>query len=150
MRLPAVPRAQWRARPRSWLASPPGWLARPLLWLAPLAFLAVFFFLPFGRILAYSFSWEALSGSNLQLALHTLGFTLYQAVLSTFLTLLVGLPAAYLMARFSFPLKSVLRALTAVPFMLPTVVRPRAHGRRSSVSPWRLGGSRPRRWYRLE
>ncbi len=93
-----------------------------LLWLAPLAFLAVFFFMPFARILAYSFSLQALSLDNLQLAVQTLGFTLYQAVLSTVLTLLVGLPAAYLMARFDFPAKSVLRALTAVPFMLPTVV----------------------------
>jgi thiamine transport system permease protein len=122
MRLPALPRARRRAGPGSWLASPPAWIGRLFLWLAPLAFLAVFFFLPFARILAYSFSWEALGSGNLRLALDTLGFTLYQALLSTFLTLLVGLPAAYLMARFSFPLKSVLRALTAVPFMLPTVV----------------------------
>jgi len=32
------------------------------------------------------------------------------------------LPAAYLFARFDFPGKALLRALTAVPFMLPTVV----------------------------
>ncbi len=92
------------------------------MWLIPLTFLAVFFFMPFARILAYSFSLQTLSPDNLQLALQTLGFTLYQAVLSTLLTLLIGLPAAYLMARYRFPGKSVLRALTAVPFMLPTVV----------------------------
>ena len=80
---------------------------------------AFFFFLPFARILAYSFSWDALSFANFQLALHTLFFTLYQAVLSTLLTLVVGIPAAYLFARFDFPAKSLLRALTAVPFMLP-------------------------------
>ncbi|HLE90174.1 MAG TPA: iron ABC transporter permease, partial [Anaerolineales bacterium] len=38
------------------------------------------------------------------------------------LTLLLGLPAAYLFARYEFRGKSLLRALTAVPFMLPTVV----------------------------
>ena len=38
------------------------------------------------------------------------------------LTLIIGLPGAYLFARFNFRGKNVLRALTAVPFMLPTVV----------------------------
>jgi thiamine transport system permease protein len=95
---------------------------RLLLWLAPLAFLGVFFFLPFVRILAYSFTWQAVSPPNLRLAAETLLFTLYQAVLSTLLTLVIGLPAAYLFSRFEFTGKSLLRALTAVPFMLPTVV----------------------------
>jgi thiamine transport system permease protein len=95
---------------------------KPLLWLPPFAFLVIFFFFPFFRILAFSFSREALSASNLQLALQTLLFTLYQAVLSTLLTLLIGIPSAYLFARFDFPGRSLLRALTAVPFMLPTVV----------------------------
>ena len=95
---------------------------RLLLWLAPLAYLGIFFFLPFARILAYSLTWDALNPANLALAGQTLGFTLYQAVLSTLITLLIGVPAAYLFSRFNFPAKSLLRALTAVPFMLPTVV----------------------------
>jgi len=95
---------------------------RVLLWLAPLTFLGVFFFYPFFRILAFSFSLETLTSSNLQLALHVLLFTFYQAILSTLLTLLIGLPSAYLFAHFDFHGKSLLRALTAVPFMLPTVV----------------------------
>ena len=60
--------------------------------------------------------------SSLLLALHSLGFTFYQAALSTLLTFLIGLPAAFLFARFEFPGKSFLRVLTAIPFMLPTVV----------------------------
>ena len=95
---------------------------RLLLWVLPLAFLIGFFFAPFGRILAYSFSWQAFNASNLTLAFQTLLFTLYQAALSTVLTLLVGIPGAYLFARFEFPAKPLLRALTSVPFMLPTVV----------------------------
>jgi thiamine transport system permease protein len=95
---------------------------RILLWLLPLGFLAIFFFLPFFRILAYSFSLQAFTPQNLQLALGTLSFTLYQAILSTLLTLLLGLPCAVLFARYTFPGKGLLRALTAVPFMLPTVV----------------------------
>jgi thiamine transport system permease protein len=98
------------------------WMPRWLLWLLPLAFLAIFFFLPFGRILAYSFSAEAFSAESLRLALDTLIFTIYQAFLSTLITLLVGIPLAYLMARYRFRGKILLRALTVVPFMLPTVV----------------------------
>ncbi len=97
-------------------------LRRILLWLAPLTFLGVFFFYPFFRILAYSFNLSTLVSTNLHLAFQVLGFTFYQAILSTFLTLLIGLPSAYLFARFDFRGKSLLRALTAVPFMLPTVV----------------------------
>lgn len=95
---------------------------RMLLWLLPLSFLAVAFFYPLSRILGLTFSPETFTAGNFQLAGRVLFFTFYQAVLSTFLTLLVGLPAAYLFARYDFPGKSVLRALTAVPFMLPTVV----------------------------
>ena len=67
-------------------------------------------------------SFETLKANNLQLAFHVLFFTFYQASLSTLLTLLIGLPSAYLFARFDFHGKSLLRALTTVPFMLPTVV----------------------------
>ena len=51
-----------------------------------------------------------------------LWFTLWQATLSTALTLLLGLPGAYLLARFEFPGKSLLQALTGIPFVLPTLV----------------------------
>ena len=96
--------------------------ARVVLWTLPLAFLAVFFFLPLARILSYSFDFRTLSASNLKVALQALGFTLFQASLSTLLTLFLGLPAAVLFARYIFPGKALLRAITAVPFMLPTVV----------------------------
>lgn len=96
--------------------------ARLLLWLLPLSFLAVAFFLPFFRILGLTLTPHTLTAENLQLAARVLFFTFYQAALSTFLTLLLGLPAAYLFARYDFHGKSVLRALTIIPFMLPTVV----------------------------
>jgi thiamine transport system permease protein len=51
-----------------------------------------------------------------------LWFTVWQAVVSTGLTLLVGLPGAYVFARLDFPGRSVLRAAVTVPFVLPTVV----------------------------
>jgi len=49
-------------------------------------------------------------------------FTLWQAVLSTVLTFAVGMPAAYVFARYAFPGKALFRALTLVPFVLPTLV----------------------------
>jgi len=97
-------------------------LPRLLLWLLPLTFLGTFFFYPFARIISLTFNLATLTAENLQLTSSILGFTLYQAVLSTLLTVLLGLPSAYLFARFDFFGKSLLRALTAVPFMLPTVV----------------------------
>ena len=90
--------------------------------LPALLFLAVFFFLPLTRILALSLDSSILTAENFQRALEVLRFTLYQAALSTLLTFLLGLPSAVLFARFEFRGKSLLRALTAVPFMLPTVV----------------------------
>lgn len=98
------------------------WLKRIALWLLPLSFLAIAFFFPLSRILALTFSPETLTAKNLPITTYTLLFTFYQAFLSTLLTLLLGLPSAYLFARFDFRGKSLLRALTAVPFMLPTVV----------------------------
>lgn len=98
------------------------WLRRLLLWFLPLMFLAVFFFLPLSRIFTLTFSFETFTLENLLTTQQALLFTFYQAVLSTLLTLLLGLPSAVLFARYDFRGKSLLRALTAVPFMLPTVV----------------------------
>ena len=97
-------------------------LPRLLLWLLPLTFLGTFFFYPFASIISLTFNIATLTAENLRLAYDIFGFTLYQAALSTLLTVLLGLPSAYLFARFDFFGKSLLRALTAVPFMLPTVV----------------------------
>jgi len=48
-----------------------------------------------------------------------IAFTFWQATLSTLLTLLFGLPGAYLMARYRFRGKSLILALTAIPFVMP-------------------------------
>ncbi len=92
-------------------------------WFPALAFLGLFFFYPLVKILTLGVSSpEFLSPQALEIAAGSLGFTLWQAFLSMLLTLGVGLPAAYLFARYDFRVKALLRALTAVPFMLPTVV----------------------------
>jgi thiamine transport system permease protein len=98
---------------------------RALLWLPPAAFLLLFFYFPLARILTVSFRSADLPAAWAEagpLARSTLAFTLEQAVLSTALTLLVGLPLAWFFARYTFRGKALLHALTAVPFMLPTVV----------------------------
>jgi thiamine transport system permease protein len=98
------------------------WFFRILLWLAPILFLLIFFFQPLARIITLAFNPSALTQKNLEVILSVSGFTFYQATLSTILTFALGLPSAILFSRFNFRGKSLLRALTAVPFMLPTVV----------------------------
>lgn len=100
-----------------------------LIWLLPLGFFAIFYFYPLGNIFALSFSrsetgvfdlfLSALKSDSVQ---KVLSFTVWQALLSTLLTLAIGLPGAYLFGRFKFRGKSLLRALTAVPFVMPTLV----------------------------
>jgi thiamine transport system permease protein len=101
------------------------WLGRTLLWLVPLAFLAAFFFLPLTKILAtaaQSALEKGLGLTSLRQALSPLWFTTWQAALSTLLTLLLGLPASYLYSHYRFRGKRLMRILTTLPFILPTVV----------------------------
>lgn len=97
-------------------------LSRAFLWFLPLSFIAIAFFYPLSRILALTFNFESLTPENLHITYEALRFTFYQATLSTLLTLVLGLPSAVLFSRYNFHGRSILRALTAVPFMLPTVV----------------------------
>lgn len=93
--------------------------------LPALIFLGIFFFLPLARILTLGLnpgSFALLGGSFALRLVEVLRFTFFQAFASTLLTLVIGLPLAFLFARYDFPLKPALRTLTAIPFMLPTVV----------------------------
>lgn len=51
-----------------------------------------------------------------------IGFTLGQALLSTLLTVALGLPVAFVLARYRFRGKRMLTAAFTVPFVMPTVV----------------------------
>lgn len=93
--------------------------------LPALLFLGIFFFLPLARILTLGLdpaSINSLSASFYPRLVDVLRFTFFQAFASTLLTLIFGLPLAFLFARYDFPLKPALRTLTAIPFMLPTIV----------------------------
>ncbi|MDT8306014.1 MAG: iron ABC transporter permease [Anaerolineae bacterium] len=99
------------------------WLLRTALYGLPFLFLFAFFFFPLARILRLGFNVDAVT----QIAQRpyyagVLWFTIWQAALSTVLTLLIGLPAAYLFAHYTFRGRALLRALTTVPFVMPTVV----------------------------
>jgi thiamine transport system permease protein len=106
------------------------WSAAALLvYSVPLAFLGVFFFYPLAEILKLSLAPQgaldlpALGGLVAgDYYLRVAGFSVYQAALSTVLTLAAALPPAYIFAHYDFPGKAVLRALTTVPFVLPAVV----------------------------
>lgn len=88
------------------------------------SFLAVFHVWPLLVILQRSLT--SLGGISAVLTdpwyLRLTGFTFGQALLSTLLTLLVGLPAAIVFARWSFPGKRLLRSTFTIPFVMPTVV----------------------------
>jgi thiamine transport system permease protein len=103
--------------------------ATGLVYLLPLAFLALFLFYPLYKIFGLSLAPQG----RIELApfrtlfddpyyARLLGFTSAQALLSTIFTLLAGMPAAYVFARYDFRGKALLRALTTIPFVMPTMV----------------------------
>ncbi|HSB67676.1 MAG TPA: iron ABC transporter permease [Anaerolineales bacterium] len=100
-----------------------------LLWIAPVCFLLLFYFYPLGSILSLSLArsqqgWLApfIEAIHSPTARDALGFTFWQATLSTLLTLALGLPGAYLFAHYNFRGKALLQALTGIPFLMPTLV----------------------------
>ena len=84
----------------------------------PVAFLAVFFAWPLVAILrrslvvdgALDLPFDVLTSSSSR---EIAWFTLWQATVSTALTLLAGLPLAWALSRFSFPGRSLVEALEA-------------------------------------
>jgi len=50
------------------------------------------------------------------------GFTAYQALLSTIASVAIGIPGAYLLARFEFPGRELLRSVTILPFVMPSIL----------------------------
>lgn len=109
---------------------------RPLTTLAwvvaaaiPAAFLGLFFLWPVFALIATGFS----SGGAIDLTgvgevfgssrtWRVLGNTLGQATAATVVSVLLGVPAAYVLYRVKFRGRGLLRALLTVPFVLPTVV----------------------------
>ncbi|MFO7544889.1 MAG: iron ABC transporter permease [Trueperaceae bacterium] len=107
---------------RTWLGHASGVLAT--------GFLTAFLFVPLAWILWRSLGPGAAEGIGAALARtlanpyyrERLAFTLGQALLSTLLTVALGLPSALLFSRYVFRGKRALTAAFTVPFVMPTVV----------------------------
>jgi thiamine transport system permease protein len=104
------------------------WGGERLLLALPVLFLVVFFYGPIANLLregltkdgAFSleFLWAVLTDDYFR---HVILFTLWQALLSTLASIALGLPLAFILTHYDFPLKRVARALTIVPFVLPAI-----------------------------
>lgn len=106
---------------------------RALLWVllggVPLTYLAIFFIRPvlaLGLVgiapegaVDWAGVWEVLDASR---TWQVVGQTLLQASLGTLLSVVLGIPAAFVLYRLTFRGQGILRALLTVPFVLPTVV----------------------------
>ncbi|MEZ5280671.1 MAG: iron ABC transporter permease [Acidimicrobiales bacterium] len=95
----------------------------------PAVFLTVFFIYPVATI-----TWRGLApdghldlGKTLEILSNdrwwrVAWFTTWQAVVSTLATLALGIPVAGVLARYDVPASRLIRSLTTVPFVLPTIV----------------------------
>ena len=98
-------------------------LLLPALGIGPVLFVGSFYVLPIVRLLG-----RAVHVGDISSVLQAPGlgrvmwFTLWQAVVSTVVTVIVGFVPAYVLARHRFRGRRLMIALITVPFMLPTVV----------------------------
>jgi molybdate transport system permease protein len=63
--------------------------------------------------------WKALASPDIQFSIR---LSLFTCTLATIFSLLVAIPAAYLMSRFSFPGKKLVDAILDIPIVLPPLV----------------------------
>jgi thiamine transport system permease protein len=95
----------------------------------PAAFLGFFFLLPLGAMLSRGFTTDGvldLPGFaevfSRPRTWRVVAITIGQGIAGTAISVLLGVPGAYLLYRCDFPGRNALRALVTVPFVLPTVV----------------------------
>lgn len=105
------------------------WPISLLLFSLPFVFLLIFYCYPLVKIIIYSFlPGDTGTPGTIEKLFSTptygkiLWFTIWQAAVSTAITLTLALPGAYIFAKFNFFGKNFLQALMTVPFVLPTVV----------------------------
>jgi thiamine transport system permease protein len=112
----------------------PGALGWGLAAALPLLFLGVFFAWPVAALVVQGFFADDGAGGRLldlsgfaevlsqERTWRVIGQTLAQAAVGTALSVLLGLPGAYVLYRCRFPGRALVRGLVTVPFVLPTVV----------------------------
>lgn len=91
-------------------------------WSIPLVFLGVLFFWPLVNILNRGFEgdWAVhlVDARDWQIT----WFTIWQALVSTGITIALAVPGAYILYRKNFVGQRFIRSLITIPFMLPTIV----------------------------
>jgi thiamine transport system permease protein len=90
---------------------------------APTLLLTVFYVWPFGNLLVTAVDREVVIDTlTTSRTWRVVWFTLWQALVSTGLTIVVGLAPAFVFARYRFPGRTALLGMLTALFVLPTVV----------------------------
>lgn len=121
------------------------WSARvadrpPLLLVAPASVAVLFLLLPLAGLLMRA-PWQAMPRLLSDPAVReALQLSLVSATLATLVSLVLGVPLAWVLARVQFPGRRIVRALVTLPLVLPPVVGGvgllYAFGRRGVFGPW--------------
>ncbi|MDL2230097.1 iron ABC transporter permease [Treponema sp. OttesenSCG-928-L16] len=97
-----------------------------IMGLIPLAFILAAFVLPYGAALSQGLAAghgaEVFSGEQLGSLWRVLIFTLSQAFFSMLLALALGLPGAWLLGSGSFKGRRLMKALSSIPFAMPSIL----------------------------
>ncbi|WP_187759752.1 ABC transporter permease [Thiospirochaeta perfilievii] len=94
-----------------------------ILILLPLLFLITIFYLPLLKVLIQGLNFEFFKDIyNSFYYKKIISFTVYQGLLSALLSVLIGIPGAYLLTRYNFIGKRVFLSLSTLPFILPSIL----------------------------
>lgn len=93
-----------------------------VLWAAPLLFIGVLFYWPLAKILSLGFSGNWFEPIATAKVLGILWFTIWQALLSSLVAVLLGIPGAYVLYARRLRGQGLVKAFITVPFVLPTIV----------------------------
>lgn len=99
-----------------------------LVSLFPVLLLLLFFYLPLANLLAEGLTLEGAFNPDPLFEIlsdpyywDVIRFTAAQAIYSTLLSLVIGLAGAWILTRYEFRGRKLLRSLTAIPFVLPAI-----------------------------
>ena len=101
---------------------------RLFVWITPIIFLGVLFIWPLTNILGRGFQGDWLFHLLDLRDWKITWFTIWQALLSTVVTLVLAVPGAYVLYRKKFFGQRALRSIITIPFMLPAIVVATAFG----------------------
>ncbi|MBI3430182.1 MAG: iron ABC transporter permease, partial [Actinobacteria bacterium] len=93
-----------------------------MLWAAPLLFIGVLFYWPLAKILSLGFSGDWLASISNARVLGIFWFTIWQALISAAICVVLGVPGAHLFYTRKFAGRELIKAFITVPFVLPTIV----------------------------